>query len=207
MSRIIDVSRNNGVIDWKKVAGSGVTDVIIRLSMGYNTMDKMATLNAKGAAAAGIAVSYYHFAYPDRKTGGTLVDDAVNEAKYFTGLFMSGTIPAPKWIAVDLENWEGQRDSPLVPNEYYQWLQVFLREVMTRSMKAPVIYSYGPYLNSRLPAGHTLGVFPLWIAHYTKAPAPTLPNGWDRYFLWQKDSKGVMSGIPTATDLNILYQG
>ena len=32
MGKIIDVSPNNGVIDWNKEVSDGVTDVIIRLS-------------------------------------------------------------------------------------------------------------------------------------------------------------------------------
>lgn len=201
MSKIIDVSSNNGIIKWDRVKASGVTDAVVRLSLGYNTRDRQSEVNAREAAAAGIRVSYYHFAYPDKRTG-TVEGDARQEAGYFVDLVKSG--PAPRWLTVDLEEWENKRDSPLTPAEYYQWLTVFLKVVYDATGMVCIIYSYASYLNSHLPAGHALGSFPLWIANYNQVAVPQLPFGWKQYFMWQYSAIGTVPGIVTKCDLNIL---
>src|ERR1700754_3767662 len=103
-NKIIDVSIHNGVINWDKAKKDGVTQAIIRLSMGFNTRDKSAATNAGGASDAGINVGYYHFAYPDKRPGNVALD-AKQEAGYFTGLFRAGKMPPPNWLVVDLEAW------------------------------------------------------------------------------------------------------
>jgi lysozyme len=202
MGKIIDVSANNGLIDWSKVANDGVTDVIIRLSLGFNTKDKKADAYSKAAAAAGIRVSYYHFAYPDKKTGETVVDDAKNEANYFTRLFKGGLMPAPHWLALDLEKWENDADSPLNKNEYLQWVVTFLHEVYNATGKTCLLYSNTPYLNSHLPPTHGLGQVPLWISNYNPVTKPPLPKGWKDYYMWQYSEKGRIRGINGFCDLN-----
>lgn len=60
---IIDISSNNGLVDFKQVKQAGVEKVVIRSTMGFNTHDKMLQTNANAASTAGIPVLYYHFAY------------------------------------------------------------------------------------------------------------------------------------------------
>jgi lysozyme len=205
MEKIIDVSSHNGKIDWRQVVNDGVTDVIIRLSLGYHTKDKMAATYAEAASKSGIAVSYYHFAYPDKKTGGTVDNDARKEARSFTGLFHAGLMPPPRWLALDLEKWEEGKDSPLNKKEYLKWVAAFLDEVYTTTGKGCLLYSNKPYLESHLPASHRLGKIPLWIANYNPLTSPPLPKGWTNYFLWQFTDVGKVRGIKGYCDLNKLH--
>lgn len=50
-----------------------------------------------------------------------------------------------------------------------------------------------------------LGKKPLWVAHYTKAPSPLLPNAWHRYAIWQYSGDGGerVDGITVDVDRNI----
>lgn len=199
--KIIDVSSNQGAINWPAVAQDGVTDAFVRLSLGYGDVDKKAAQNAQAAAKAGIRVSYYHFAYPDRRTG-TVEGDAKQEAQYFAGLAHGGQYPAPRWLAIDLEPWGNQKDTTLTRQEFVLWVKTFIQEVAGLTGVVPFIYSYTPYLNAKLPADHGLGIVPLWIANYGNVSTPPLPLGWDRYFLWQYSSDGAIKGITTNVDLN-----
>ena len=80
--RGIDVSAYQGKIDWKKVADSGVTFVIIRVAgRGYGSSgalydDKQAQTNYEGAKAAGLKVGAYFFSQ------ATTPEEAVEEAEY-----------------------------------------------------------------------------------------------------------------------------
>lgn len=95
-------------------------------------------------------------------------------------------------------------DTPLNKTEYLKWLQVFLSQVYSNTTITCLIYSNKPYLDAHLPANHSLGALPLWIANYNNVASPPLPTGWSQYFLWQYSETGSVQGITGGVDLNIL---
>lgn len=75
MIKGIDISKWQGVVDFKKVKASGIEFVILREGSGQ-TIDSRFLEYAKGCAEAGIPVlAIYHFAYSLSK------EDAIEEAK------------------------------------------------------------------------------------------------------------------------------
>ena len=81
----IDVSSYQGEIDWKKVAGSGVSFAMLRAGMrGYTKgglmTDATFEKNYKGARAAGVDVGVYFFSQ------ATSVEEAEEEADYLFAL-------------------------------------------------------------------------------------------------------------------------
>lgn len=70
----IDVSENNGEIDWDDVKEAGVQFAIVRSSYGKNSRDEMFLENVNGAHAVGLQVGAYHYGY------GLTPSDALNEA-------------------------------------------------------------------------------------------------------------------------------
>lgn len=198
---IIDVSSNNGVLDWADLRLNGVTEAIIRLSLGYGQIDKMAIQNAKEANKNGINVSYYHLAYPDAKTGGTVVGDARAEAEYFTEKIKSLGVSMRR-VALDLEDLPGGADRILSPAQYCTWVATWLQHVECKTGSSPLVYSYANYLDTRLPVGHELGHYPLWIASYANVQKPVLPKGWDRYALWQYTNKAKIGKAKCDFDVS-----
>lgn len=63
MERGIDVSENNGKINWKAVADAGVTFAIIRLGYGNGHLDSRFYENYNGALEAGLKVGVYYYSY------------------------------------------------------------------------------------------------------------------------------------------------
>lgn len=191
MSYIIDVSSNNGDINWPSLKSQGVDDVIIRLSLGYNTLDSKAIDNANNANASAVKVSYYHFAYPDTKTGGTVISDATSEATYFLQLIKDNNLPSPRWYAVDLEWWEGGGDSPLSPSDYWVWLQNFLKTVYDNTGQQCLIYTGKSYFDTHLPDQDNNGnaidysVLPLWLVMGSNPNHIQYPKNWTAYTLLQ----------------------
>lgn len=59
----IDVSENNGVIDWQAVKDAGIEFVMVRSSYGKNSKDEMFLENVNGAHSAGLLVGAYHYSY------------------------------------------------------------------------------------------------------------------------------------------------
>lgn len=206
--RGIDISSHNGRIDWNKIKrNNDVQFIIIRLSLGYNTLDRMAYDNARKAKDAGKKISYYHFAYPDPKHGDQpdYLIDAKNEGGYFRNLIDD---LSAKGLSPDLSPAIDLEDDPnytpirkLKPAEYHKWVSTFLSFFPGPVYKPVMIYGSPSYLNSRLPASHSLGTSPLWVAHYNAAQ-PTIPRGWIDYSIWQFSHKGTVDGITGDCDLN-----
>lgn len=59
----IDVSENNGLVDWKAVAAAGIEFAIIRLGFGNCHLDKRFYENYNGAVDAGLKVGIYYYDY------------------------------------------------------------------------------------------------------------------------------------------------
>ena len=200
---IIDVSSHNGIIDFAKVKAAGVQTAIIRASLGYGAKDTMLEINANGFANVGIAVSYYHFAYPDTKRGGTVVSDATAEAQYFADTVAD--LPAYVRLWVDLENWDANgKDSPLKQADYQLWLTTFLDKIRQLTGKDAGLYSYKSYFDTHLPTNHPFGNYKLWIANYSAKIKPPIPKGFKKYYLWQYSAKGTVAGMNGNVDLNRL---
>ncbi len=203
ISMIIDVSSHNGKIDFAKAKAAGVETAIVRASLGYGDKDNMLETNAQGFANVGVAVSYYHFAYPDAKRGGTVVSDAATEAEYFVNTVAQ--LPPYVRLWVDLENWDAKgKDSPLSPADYQLWLTTFLGKIKELTGKDAGIYTYKSYFDTHLPAGHPFGDFKLWIANYSAKVKPPIPKGFKKYYLWQYSDSGSVAGIIGKVDLNKL---
>lgn len=74
MLRGIDVSWNNGAVDWQAVANAGIEFAIIRSSYGLQSKDPLFVQNVAGAKAAGLRIGAYHYSY------ALTVADAIQEA-------------------------------------------------------------------------------------------------------------------------------
>jgi lysozyme len=200
---IIDVSSNNGHIDFSQVAPQ-VEKVVIRVSLGYGTEDQNAQYYAPHAATAGIPVLYYHFAY--EHDGVDPVADATKQANYF--LQCIANFPAYEDLVIDLEPKDAQGDDTnLTQDQFATWLQTFLDVAEAATGKQLIIYTYADYLNRHLPAGHTFGKYRLWIANYGNVTNPPLPNGWTSYYMWQYSESGQVNGIATKVDCSRLNPG
>lgn len=195
---IVDVSSNNGEVKFSQLKDQ-VSEVFIRSSLGYGDFDKKLSHNAFAAQAAGIPVSYYHFAYPHGDAEP--VADAAKQANYFIDTLIN--LPAATNLAIDLENFNAKGgDTTLSQNQYATWLQSFLDTVESRTGKKCIIYTYADYLNRHLPKDHSFGQYPLWIANYgARLNHPPLPNGWKKSWGWQYSEKGTLPGIAGFVDL------
>jgi len=193
--KVVDISSNNGSVDFEKLAADGVTAVMIRATLGYGTSDNHLAANAAAASAAGLDIGYYHVCYADRKQGGTTDSDATAEAKWF--LQCIAALPAAKWLIADCET-----PTQLSRDEYQAWLKMWASIVDTTSGLQPVIYTYKSYMDAHLPGVHIFGGSPLWIANYDDVDTPPLPVGWNKYWLWQYTQSGAVNGVEGHVDIS-----
>ncbi len=194
---MLDVSHNNGDINWDKVKFNPiqVDSVYIKANEGVGCIDPKLIFNATNAKRVGLKVSYYHFATLNSLD---VVNDAISEANFFISLLK--TLPAPDMeLVLDIEENDKVK---LTPDKVLIWINTFFDTMKHNGYSNLMIYSYAPFLNLNLPASHNLGGYPLWIAAYANKFA--IPKGWLNAKYWQYNSTGSVAGISGNVDLSKL---
>lgn len=193
--KIVDISSNNGPVDFAKLVADGVTDVMIRATLGYGSTDNNLRVNAQAAAAAGLNIGYYHVCYPDMKQGGSVDTDAAAEAKWF--LAEIAGLPTPVYVIADCET-----KTELNRTQYQQWLKVWVAAVSNATGLQPILYTNKSYFDTNLPGDHIFGGYPLWIANYNDVDTPPIPVGWNKYYWWQYTESGSVNGVAGHVDMS-----
>ncbi len=188
----IDVSKWNATVDWEKVRKEGgEAFAYCKASEGLWTDAKFAQ-NWHGMKAAGLYRGAYCFFRPsiDLKAQADHLHKLI-------GACDEGDLPV--WI--DVERDDKGRDQVLGTADDIRAtdaaIETFADLIEERHLMRPVVYSYGPFLDS-----HDIEVpsCSLAIADYRSGP-PTLPPGWDRFLFhqWIGD-KGTEPGVDGPCD-------
>jgi lysozyme len=182
----IDVSHYQGVIDWAKVAESGIKFAFIKATDGTAT-DPRVKANTEGARAAGVPLGLYHFWRPDK--------DWKEQADTFTSLceWPENVDMLPP--VLDIETGALTEDNQ---QDALNWL-ARLREMRSPEL-TPIVYVSPSYANFNLTDPAWEG-YPLWVAQYTDNPAPRTSN-WKDWLFWQWRCNAVVPGVTTKVDLD-----
>ena len=194
--RGIDVSSHQGYIDWKKVKNSGVEFAIIRLGFssyidGSIHMDEYFQRNIEEAHKNGIEVGVYFFSQ------ATNTDDAIREAKYVLDNIKSQHISIP--IGFDMEPvTEEDRIKSLTVKQKTEIADAFCQIIRKHRMDVS-IYGNPTWISNNIDL-KLLCDYEIWLAHYTD-----LSDFKYDYKIWQYTSEGIIDGIDTHVDLNIMF--
>lgn len=203
----IDVSDNQGYIDWKKVKAAGVEFAILRSVRRSGNVDKQLASNIKGCLENDIPFDFYKYMY------ATTTADAVREATEVVDALTKLGVKASKSTVI----WADVEDSTqmaLSTSTLTKVVQAFKDTVVNAG------FTFGLYmgkyyyekgeLNTELFDDHT------WIARYHNGYAvmqfgqlpdekykPVAKNG--ELWGWQYTSSGKVPGINGNVDLDIAY--
>jgi lysozyme len=171
----IDVSHWQGLIDWAKVRQEA-DFAIMKCSQGVTILDGMYQANKAGAVKYAIPHGAYHYFLADT--------DGVKQADWFVKCAADTSMEV--WV-IDVEN-------PGVGLVYN--LKYMIDRMISNTGCTPVIYTSPGFWNYNVKQAYDwANQCPLWVAHYTTNPAPTLPIGWKKWAIWQYTAKGVLAGI------------
>lgn len=189
--KILDVSHHNGTVNWMAVADEA-DSVFIKVTEGQTLVDPMFLKNATLATEVGLKVGYYHFA---TLRSHEVEADAKNEANWFVENIKKAPPPTLP-LVLDFE------DTKIVLNreDALTFITTFFRQLILHGYHDYMLYSGTSFLNKHLPANHTLGCVPLWLADYTEPYF--IPTGWQKVTLHQYTEKGTIAGIKGNVDLN-----
>lgn len=181
----IDVSSNDGTVDWYALHQAGSVDFAwVKATEGFTYDDPTFRPNINGANRVGIAVGAYHFARPHSNT-------AQAEADHFLSIIGDTPLLAACLDFEDDKFTGGGAD----------WALNWLQRVESRRGITPHLYTYTSYWRAHGSPDPAFLCYPLWIAAY-QGYAPTLPAPWATWDIWQFTSSGRVAGINTNVDLN-----
>lgn len=190
--QVIDIASYQGAVDFTKVKASGVRAVICKATEGTTFVDAWFARNWAGIKAAELIRGAYHFGRPRYPASA--------QAEHFVrtvGPLSPGDLP----YVLDIEVADGQTSMAVET-----WIAAFIRCMRELTGRTPIIYT-GPGFWAASVKSTMFGVHPLWVAHYTSRPAPTIPMGWDRWHIWQHTSDGQVPGITGRVDCNRVEEG
>jgi len=181
--KVIDLSHHNTVPnDFTETKNAGIVGVIHKLTEGSSYVDDKVQARCYLARQAGLAWGVYHFLRPGNMK---------QQADFFLSTGKALDVIDGKTLLV------ADHEDAGVPG---QSLKQFLDYLEDATHRSPVVYS-GHVLKDQLAGQGYKPKRRLWLCQYTSG-TPSLPEGVDKYWLWQYTDKGSIAGVNSPVDLN-----
>lgn len=200
----IDVSENQGAIDWGKAAAAGVQFAILRSVRRSGKADSRFAANLEGCRRHKIPVGVYRYTYA--ATAGQAQEEARQVVELLQSYGLTGTM-----VWWDVEDRETLR--PLGSEKLTELIRTAQAKIEAAG------YRFGIYtgLYAYKEGWFDFGAFacPLWIARYPGTAKKTWEDSpSERYkpsvgrpiWGWQWTSNGRLPGIDGPVDFDICYQ-
>ncbi len=192
----IDVSKWNGTIDWKKVRGSGIEFVMIRLgnsklNSGDITLDPMFKEYMEGAVEAGLKVGVYYY------TQAITKEEAVAEAEFCIKNLEDYHVTFP--VVFDTERYDGSGRADNLDNALRTEIARSFMDRIKEAGYTPAIYMNTSWSLMNIDL-KDLTEYDHWYAYYGD------DLYWPyRFTMWQYTEKAQIPGIEGNVDLNISF--
>lgn len=201
-TRGINVSSNQGKIDWAKVAKSDIKFAIVRASFGADP-DPSFEKNLNQARANGLRVGAYHRIGPQAGSQKERNRNATKHARAFVEQLKKVGDPRDLVPVVDVE----PPFSNLTEHELEDWIRAWTTEVQKGLGVKAMIYTSADVWEESVgdstvfaKNGHRL-----WIADIA-SDKPTLPaNAWgsEGWAIWQRQQRENIPGVDSLVDVNV----
>lgn len=189
----VDISSWQGSIDWSRLAAK-VYFVFIRAGRGNADRDAMYSVYLTNAHAKKRAVGVYWYMKPN--TTGNWKNH------------LASIIPVYKSSGSQLPMVFDFEETALNKSNTMAWMTKIINGFKEETDQYPMIYTSSGFWNTNLERSDLPKQCLLWVAHWTTADTPIIPNDWGQinnpktWTFWQHSSKG--SGIDYGvSSLNI----
>ena len=187
LTKGIDVSKHNGIIDWSK-AKKDIDFAIIRAGYGRLASQKDIKFekNYQGCVDNNISKGAYWYSY------ATTVSDIQTEAKVFLSVIKGKKFEYPVYLDI-----EEQSQASLSSTTINAMIKAFCAILEDNGYFAGV-YSYDSFFSK--VSSDVQSRYSLWVANTSRTPQIAKAYG-----IHQHSFKGSVSGIKGAVDLNNCY--
>lgn len=193
--RGIDVSHNNGVIDWEKVKDN-IDFAILKIGWIGNkqnhTIDNQFERNYSECKRLGIKIGLYVFNYCNSE------NTVVEGANWVLERIKDKTFEYPVYI--DMENAEGSTLSELGKDVLTNIANKFCEHLTNNNVKTGV-YANLDWFKNYLDI-NTLNKYSIWLAEWNNKENHSADFKVD---IWQYTSSGSVNGITGNVDMNNMY--
>lgn len=183
----IDVSKHQGIIDWKKVKDDGIEFAIIRIGYGGSepVKDSKFEENYKNARAVGIKVGAYLYSYANSQSD-------IDKEKASVKTWLNGRVlDLPFYIDIEDKKTQGDLSVSALSN----LVNSFCEFIENLGYWAG-IYANKNWLETKLDM-NKLNKYTVWLAQWTNNPTYK-----GSYAMWQYTSNGSVDGIGGRVDMN-----
>ena len=186
MMQGIDVSENNGRVDWQEVANSGVKFAIIRVGYGNGHLDGELYRNVNNALLHGLKIGVYFYSYAlnvrsARKEAGfvvqTLIDCGLTPEKLHMGV----------WY--DMEDADGYKQRHGMPStaELTAMCSAFVSALNAAGYSCG-IYASLDWLENKIATKQLANYVPYWCAQWGGS------CDWPKAKMWQYTDRFLING-------------
>ncbi|BDX05510.1 hypothetical protein MACH26_10310 [Planctobacterium marinum] len=184
----IDVSHDQGEVNWSQVVGSGIQFVYHKATDGITWRDPMFDKNLQSLSALKVDIGAYHFFEAE--------DDPQKQAQNFLNTIKGKPLTlAPM---VDVETTKNQTSGQIK-----QRLKTWLEVVQKATGCTPIIYSYKDFWQDNIDP--QFNYYPFWLADYSATM--DAPEGVENLIIWQYSETGQVPGIRGNVDRDRLLSG
>ncbi len=210
----IDVSSNNGTINWSQVKAAGYDFAFIKASEGYPdnssadiTMRNYLIQNVQAANQAGVICGAYHYSSAtDTDTGANAKYSSVEtQAKFFinnvklAGGFNKIKLP----LCIDIEINDNDPNDPYrdMPSAQLTAIAKAFALEISKAGFVPCLYLNNDFLANRYIMSE-FGDLNMWYARYGISQTDVI-NQCPNAMFWQQSKTGTVNGISGHVDLDV----
>ena len=187
MKKVIDLSENNGMVDFAKIKESGIKDVILRVgwigNKNNHTQDKTFNYNFMQAKRYGFNVGVYVYSYCQS------VEAMLSGINWVKNQLINKTLELPVFLDLEDDPKSSTKISICGKDNLTQQALAFCRNIENEGYKAGV-YASKDWFN-RLIDINKIENYKIWLAEWY-VEKPTVSYKVD---LWQYTNKEKVNGV------------
>lgn len=184
----IDVSHDQGDINWTQVVNSGVQFVYHKATDGITWQDPMFDKNIQQLSDLKVDIGPYHFFEAE--------DDPHKQAQNLLATIQGKPLTLAPMVDVEITQ---NQTSGQIQQRLKAWLEI----VQQATGCTPIIYSYKDFWQENI--GPEFNDYPFWLADYSEEM--DAPQGIENLILWQFSETGQIPGITGNVDRDRLLSG
>lgn len=193
----VDIDKENGKVDFKKMKKDGVDFVMIRIGYrGYESgnivLDEQYFDNIQLANEAGLAVGVYF------ESQATTVEEALEEAEFVVTNLIEMRVTYPVVFDLGLVANDSSRIDNIPKTQLTELTNAFCNRVKEVGYK-PMVYGNKYWLLRKIDLTQ-LGDFDIWLSQNGE-----LPDYPYEFAMWQYSHTGSISGVSGDVNMNISF--
>jgi len=184
----LDVSDYQPRANWSAVHAAGYSFAICKATQGTGNVQTTFAGNMAAIRGLGMTFGAYHFL--------DWSEDPIVQAQHFLSVYT----PRPGDLPPTLDC-----EACTAPSAAFAVDQVsgFIREVEKHlSGSRMLLYMSYSFPGDHLEGGSGFAGHPLWVAAYSSATEPPVPDAWAKATIWQWTESGRVNGITGDVDLD-----